>query len=84
MATHCSVLAWRIPGMGEAWWAAVSGSHRIGQDRGDLAAAAAASITKRSFLMFIYFHVYLFRVLVAAHGILVSLWLVFSYGAWTL
>ena len=25
MATHSSVLAWRVPGMGEAWWAAVSG-----------------------------------------------------------
>ena len=25
MATHSSVLAWRIPGMGGAWWAAVSG-----------------------------------------------------------
>ena len=25
MATHSSVLAWRIPGMGEAWWAAVYG-----------------------------------------------------------
>ena len=25
MATHSSVLAWRIPGMGEAWWAAISG-----------------------------------------------------------
>ena len=25
MATHSSVLAWRIPGMGEPWWAAVSG-----------------------------------------------------------
>ena len=25
MATHPSVLAWRIPGMGEPWWAAVSG-----------------------------------------------------------
>ena len=25
MATHCSVLAWRIPGMGEPWWAAVYG-----------------------------------------------------------
>ena len=23
MATHSSVLAWRIPGMGGAWWAAV-------------------------------------------------------------
>ena len=25
MATHSSVLVWRIPGMGEAWWAAVYG-----------------------------------------------------------
>ena len=25
MATHSSVLAWRIPGMGGAWWAAVYG-----------------------------------------------------------
>ena len=25
MATHSSVLAWRIPGMGEPWWAVVCG-----------------------------------------------------------
>ena len=25
MATHSSILAWRIPGVGGAWWAAVSG-----------------------------------------------------------
>ena len=25
MATHSSVLAWRLPGTGEAWWAAVYG-----------------------------------------------------------
>jgi len=25
MATHCGVLAWRIPGMGGARWAAVYG-----------------------------------------------------------
>ena len=25
MATHSSVLAWRIPGTGAAWWAAVYG-----------------------------------------------------------
>ena len=25
MATHSSVLAWRIPGTGRTWWAAVSG-----------------------------------------------------------
>ena len=26
MATHSSVLAWRIPGMGGAWWASVYGA----------------------------------------------------------
>ena len=25
MATHSSILAWRIPGAGGAWWAAVYG-----------------------------------------------------------
>ena len=25
MATHSSVLAWRIPGIGGAWWAAIYG-----------------------------------------------------------
>ena len=25
MATHSSVLAWRIPGMGEPWWTAIYG-----------------------------------------------------------
>ena len=35
MATHSSVLAWRIPGMAEP------GGHRVGHDWSDLAAAAA-------------------------------------------
>ena len=25
MATHSSILAWKIPGMGGAWWATVHG-----------------------------------------------------------
>ena len=29
MATHSSVLAWRSPGMGGAWWAAVYGVSQI-------------------------------------------------------
>ena len=41
MATHSSVLAWRIPGMGKPWWAASMGSHKVGHDWSDLAAAAA-------------------------------------------
>jgi len=41
MATHSSVLAWRIPGMGEPGGLPSMGSHRVGHDGGDLAAAAA-------------------------------------------
>ena len=41
MATHPSVLAWRIPGMGEPGGLPSMGSHRVGHDRSDLAAAAA-------------------------------------------
>ena len=32
MATHCSVLAWRIPGMGEPGELPSIGSHRVGHD----------------------------------------------------
>ena len=32
MATHCSVLAWRIPGMGELGGLLSTGSHRVGHD----------------------------------------------------
>ena len=32
MATHSSVLAWRIPGMGEPGELLSMGSHRVGQD----------------------------------------------------
>ena len=42
MATHCSTLAWRIPGTGEPGGLLSVGSHRVGHDRNDLAAAAAA------------------------------------------
>ena len=40
MATHSSVLAWRIPGTGEPGGLPSMGSHRVGHDRSDLAAAA--------------------------------------------
>ena len=42
MATHSSVLAWRIPGTGEPDGLPSMGSHRVGHDCSDLAAAAAA------------------------------------------
>ena len=41
MATHSSVLAWRSPGMGEPGGLPSMGSHRVGHDGNDLAAAAA-------------------------------------------
>ena len=41
MATHSSVLAWRIPGMGEPGRRPSMGSHRVGHDWSDLAVAAA-------------------------------------------
>ena len=39
MATHSSVLAWRIPGMGEPGGLPCMGSHRVGHDWSDLALA---------------------------------------------
>ena len=41
MATHSRVLAWRIPGMVEPCGLPSMGSHRVGHDWHDLAAAAA-------------------------------------------
>ena len=45
MATHSSAFAWRIPGMGEPGGLPSMGSHRVGHDWSDLAAAAAATST---------------------------------------
>ena len=46
MATHSSILAWRIPGMGEPRGLPSMGSHRVGHDWSDLAAAAAGQNIK--------------------------------------
>ena len=43
MATHSSVLAWRIPGMGEPGGLRSMGSHRVAHDWSNAAAAAAAA-----------------------------------------
>ena len=47
MATHSSVVAWRIPGTGEPGGLPSLGSHRVGHDWGDLAAAAADRKTEK-------------------------------------
>ena len=43
MATHSSVLTWRIPGTGEPGGLPSLGSHSVGHNWSDLAAAAAAA-----------------------------------------
>ena len=45
MATDSSVLAWRIPGVGEPGGLHSMGSHRVGHNWSNLAAAAAAEVT---------------------------------------
>ena len=40
MATHSSVLAWRIPGMGGAWWAAI---YEVAQSRTRLKRLSSSS-----------------------------------------
>ena len=53
MATHSSVLAWRIPGMVEPGGLQSMGWHRVGHDWSNLVAAAAA------FLMVQLSHLYM-------------------------
>ena len=50
MATHSSVLAWRIPGTGEPGGLPSLGSHRVGHNCHDLAAAAAADMCTPVFI----------------------------------
>ena len=45
MATHASVLAWRVPGTREPGGLLSMGSHRVGNDWGDLAEAMKNSDT---------------------------------------
>ena len=45
MATHSSILAWRIPGTGESYGLPSMGSHRVRHDWINLAAAPALSLT---------------------------------------
>ena len=49
MATYSSVLAWRIPGTRKPGGLPSMGSHRVGHDGSDLAAATAAGVSKSPF-----------------------------------
>ena len=66
MATHSSVLAWRIPGTGEPGGLPSVGSHRVGHDWSNLAAAAAAAIFCSMYiphLLYPFIHQWTFRLL---------------------
>ena len=77
MATHSSVLAWRIPGMGELDGLPSLGSHRVGHDWSDLAAAAQAN----SYSSFLLLHV--FRSLIINSRVSILLWKTMNTGACT-
>ena len=49
MATHSSVLAWRILGTAEPGGLQSMGSHRVGHDWRDLAAVAPAGLAYKPF-----------------------------------
>ena len=51
MATHSSVLAWRMPGTGEPSGLPSMGSHRVGHDWSDLAAVAVQRLPTRTTLI---------------------------------
>ena len=50
MATHSSVLAWRIPGIGEPGGLPSLGSHGVGHDGSDIAAAVAETWEGKGFV----------------------------------
>ena len=54
MATHSNVLAWRIPGAGEPGGLPFMGSHRVGHDWSDLAAAAATGLRNHLYYLNLY------------------------------
>ena len=54
MATHSSVLAWRIPGVGEPGGLPSLGLHRVGHDGSDLAAAAVFVLCIEVLLCWVY------------------------------
>ena len=53
MATHSSVLARRIPGTAEPGGLPSMGSHRVGRDWSDLAAAAFPPTSNHKFVFYI-------------------------------
>ena len=55
MATHSSVVAWRIPGTGEPGGLPSLGSHRVRHNWSDLAVDVASVKNTKSFLMLMFY-----------------------------
>ena len=60
MATHSSVLAWRIPGTGEPGGLPSVGSHRVGHDWSDLAVAAVYSWSYANLTTMYFYNIFVF------------------------
>ena len=58
MASHSSVLAWRIPETGEPGGLPSMGSHRVGHDWSDLAAAVYKSLIHKDTLLLIHLNTF--------------------------
>ena len=67
MATHSSVLAWRIPGTGEAGRLLSMGSHRVGHDWSDLAAAVPSSSSHGKTSFFFMAEQYSYSIVYISH-----------------
>ena len=78
MATHSSVLAWRIPGTGEPGGLPSMGSHRVGHDWSDL--AAAEEIINIWYFPLVFIHVYVCLCYVYANFI--KLYIYIRYTVW--
>ena len=82
MATHSSVLAWRIPGMGEPGGLPSMGSHRVGHDWRDSAAAAGDQVNSN---LWIALRAFLFPDIpgiLNTHGLLSALYIHSPFPPW--
>ena len=70
MATHSSVLAWRIPGTGEPGGLPSMGLHRVRRDGCDLAAEATSILLRTAHFIFQFIFI-LLKLISLAHLYLV-------------